>query len=57
MLELLKIIRVSHAVAYQIVFLLFYERRWQGGMFIVMKNDHFLVFLAVWVLFPTFLGR
>ena len=57
MLELLKIIRVSHAVAYQIVFLLFYERRWQGGMFIVMKNDHFLVFLAVWVLFLTFLGR
>ena len=22
-----------------------------------MKNDYFKVFLAIWVLFPTFLGR
>ena len=23
----------------------------------VLKNDHFLVFLGIWVLFPKFLGR
>ena len=61
MLELHNIITVSHVVAYQIVLLLFYEWGWQGGVLIVMKNDHFLVFLAVWVFFsifsPMFLGR
>ena len=57
MLELLKITRVPHTVACQILFPLFYERRCQGGMLLVMKNDHVLVFLAVWVLSPTFLGR
>ena len=30
---------------------------WQGGVFKVMKNDHFLVFLAVWLLFPKLIGR
>ena len=57
MLELHSIITVSHVVAYPIVLLLFYEWSWQGGVFIVMKNDRFLIFLAVWVLFPMFLGR
>ena len=57
MLKLHKIIRVSHVVAYQIVFILFYERSWQGGVLKVMKNDYFLVFLAVWVLFSKLLGR
>ena len=32
-------------------FRLFYERGWQGGVFKVMKNDHSLVFLALWGLF------
>ena len=39
----------------QIVF--FYERGEQGGVFKVMKNDHFLLFLAVWVFSPKFLSR
>ena len=41
MLELDKIIRVSHVVACSIIFILFYERSWQGEVFKVMKNDHF----------------
>ena len=57
MLELPKIIRVSYVVACPIVFILFYERVWQGGVFKVMKNDHMLVFLDVWGFFPRFLGR
>ena len=56
MLELRKIIRVSHVVRWTIVFILFYEQSWQGGVFKIMKTDHFLVFLAVWVLFPKVLG-
>ena len=51
MFKLHKIIRVSDVVAYPIVFVLFYERVWQGGIFIVMKTDHFLVvckFLERW---------
>ena len=54
MLELHKIIRVSHAVALPIVFVLFYERGWQGGVIKVMKNDHFLMFLDVLIVFPKF---
>ena len=50
MLELHKIIRLSHVVVCLIVFILFYA----GGVFKVMKNDEFLVFLANWVLFPKF---
>ena len=54
MLELYKIIRLSYVVAWSLVFILFYERRWQGGAFKVMKNDDFLVFLAVGFFFPRF---
>ena len=50
-------IKVLHAVSFPIVFLLFCERDWQRGLFKVMKNDHFLAFLAVWTFFPNFLGR
>ena len=57
MFELHKIIIVSNEVAFPIVFILFYERSWWKGLFKVMKNDHSLVFLAVWILFPKFLGR
>ena len=56
MLELHKIIRMSHLVPSQIVFLLFYERGWQGVWFKVMKNHHFLVFLAVSILFSKSMG-
>ena len=41
MLELHKIIRVSHVVACLIVVILFYEWDLQGGVLIVMKNHHF----------------
>ena len=50
--------RLGHFPQFPIVlFISFYERGWQGGVFKVIKNDRFLVFLAAWVLFPTFLGR
>ena len=41
----------------KIIFTLLYEWTWQRGVFIVMKYYYFLVFLAVWILFPKFLGR
>ena len=44
MLELHKIIRVSHLVACPVVFILFDEQSSQGRVFKVMKNDHFLFF-------------
>ena len=56
-LELHKTIRVSHVVLYLIVFTFFDDRNGQGGMFKVTENDHFLVFLTIWVIFPKFLGR
>ena len=49
--------RVSHVDACPIAFILFYERSWQEEVLRFMKNDQFLVFLAVWVLFPMFMGR
>ena len=48
-LELHEMIRVPHLVACTIVFILFDDRDWQGGVLKLMKNDYFLVFLAVWV--------
>ena len=41
MLELYKIIRVLHVVAQPIVFILFCDLHWQGGVLKHMKNDHF----------------
>ena len=55
MLEVHKIIKVSHKVARQII--LFYDRDGQGRVFKVMKNDRFLDFSAVWVLFTKSLAR
>ena len=52
-LKLNEIITVLDLVACPIIFVLFSDRDWQGGMLKVMKNDHFLVLLAVWVLSPT----
>ena len=57
MLELHEVIRVLHEVVCLIVFILFFEQGWQGSVFKVMKNDQFLVLLAIWVLFPKFLNR
>ena len=57
MLKMHRIIRVSRVASCPIIFILFYGRGWQGGVFKVMKNDHFLVFSPVWVLFLKFLGR
>ena len=56
-LKVHNIIRVLQVVACPINFNLFYGRHWQGSVFKVMKNDHFLVFLDVLFLFPKFLGR
>ena len=57
MFKLHKIIKVLHAVAYPVISILFYKQSWWGGLFKTMKTDHFLVFLAVRVLLPKFLGR
>ena len=56
MLKLNKIIKVSHVVASPIVFILFYEWGWQGGVFIVIKNVPFYYFNRLGS-FPKFLGR
>ena len=47
MIELHKILGVSHFVASPIVFILFCEQSWLGGVFKVMKNDQFIVFLFI----------
>ena len=36
-------------------FILFYDKGWQARVFIVIKNDQFLVYLTVWVIFLKFL--
>ena len=43
-------IRVPHVVACPMNFNLLCDQGQQGGVFKVMKNDHFLVFLAVLVM-------
>ena len=45
-----------HVVTCPIIFILFDDPDWQRGMLKLMKTDHFLVFLAVWVLFLKFLA-
>ena len=58
-------IRVLHLVTYPIVFNFHYDQGRQGRVFKRMKNDQLFfyllffrsVFLAVWFLFPMFLGR
>ena len=44
-------------MACPIVFILFNKQCWQWGVYKVMKNDHFLKFLVVWIIFPKFLGK
>ena len=50
-------IRVLDLVTCLIVFVWFYNGDREEGVFKVMKNDHFLVLLSVWVLSPKFLCR
>ena len=50
-------IRVLHVAACPVGFNLICDRFQHGGMLKLVKNDQFLVFLAIWVLFPTLLGR
>ena len=57
MLEWHEMIRVLHLVSCPIVFILFYDQDWQGGVLKLMKNDHFLVFLTVWVSFSKIFGQ
>ena len=50
-----KIRWVSHIVTCPIVFILFYERSWQGRVIKVMKNDDFFsVFSRLYSLAPVF---
>ena len=56
-LELHKMIRMSRAVAYLIIFILLCDLGQQKAVFKLMKNCHFLVFLPVSVFSRTFLGN
>ena len=56
-LQLYEMIRVLHEILSPIVFVLFYDRYWQGRALKLIKVNHFLVFSAVLVFFPKFLGR
>ena len=49
--------KLRHEVACPMGFDLLCDRGQQGGVFKPTKNDHFQIFLAVWVLFPKFFGR
>ena len=53
-LEFHEIIRMSHVIACLVIFILFYDLDQQGGVFKLMKNDHFIVFLLVWNLSQVF---
>ena len=54
-LELHEMIRVPHVVACIIVFVFFYGWDWQGGLFKVMENDHFLnIFINVGLFLQMF---
>ena len=56
-LELHEIIRVSYAVPCPITFTLFYDLGRQVGVFKLMKNPQYSVFLAVSVLFYQVFGH
>ena len=57
MLDLHEIIRVPHVVACPMDCHLPCDGGQQGGVLKFMKNDHVLVFLAVWVFFSKFFGQ
>ena len=56
-LESHKMISVLHAVACPIVFILFYGQDWQGGVFKIMKNDHFFSIISRFRLFRQVFGQ
>ena len=56
-LELHEVIRVLHVVACMMDFNLLCYQGKQEGVLKLMKNDHFLAFLAVLVIFSKCLGR
>ena len=49
-----EMIKLSHAVPLKFVFILFYERCWQGGVFKVLKNDFFQNIYAFGSVSPCF---
>ena len=49
-LKLYEKIKALHAFVCPILFILFGYLDWQAIVLKLMKNDHFLVFLAVWVI-------
>ena len=51
-LELQRMRWASHLVVFPIAFILIYEQDKQGVVFKLMNNDHFLVLLARFGLFP-----
>ena len=51
-LEVLGMIRGLHMVACPNIFILFYGRDWQGGVFKLMQNDNFLNIFISFGLFP-----
>ena len=50
-------IKVLHAAACSIVFILFYDRYWQEGVLKLMKNDHFFSIFSRFGLFPHVSGK
>ena len=56
-LELQEMIKVAHEVACRIGFSLICNRGQQERVLKPTKNDHFQLFLVVWVLFLRILGR
>ena len=57
MLELHKIRSVLDLVLFSTVFILFHEQRWQGGVFKVIKNDHFLNIFSSLRPYPQVFGQ
>ena len=57
MLELHKFTKVLDVVMFPITLFLFYNQGWQGGVFKVIKNGHFLVFLVVLFIFHKFISE
>ena len=56
MLQLHSMIKVLHIVVCGIVFILFYDRYWQGGVLKFMKKDHIFSIFSCFGLFPQVLG-
>ena len=50
-------IRVLYVVACPVVFILFYDLHWQGGVLKPMKNDHFFSIFISFGLFPQVFGQ